>query len=66
MKIKDGVYLKEYDDGEFYIYVVCKGNVKHSQTIIDSNMFDFPYGVNGRLDDLLPTEDTLITYLGNL
>lgn len=71
MKLKNGLYLKEYENGYFYIYIVKNGQCRHSNA--GSNFGDCehfnPEGYLSSLEleeALKETSRVKVTYIGGL
>ena len=68
MKIKDGLYLKEYEDGAFYLFIVRGDDIRHSAGALLSSILSPHYinGISASPCDLTPKSDRLITFLGSI
>ena len=68
MRLKDGLYLKEYcyPCEEFYFYIVKGDDIQHNYAYMTNNNYDFTGGLQSTKEWLYPDKNCLITYLGNI
>jgi len=61
-KLKDGWYLKEYEDGTVYMYLVEKGNVLHNISWLDGGFC--PAFSDDLMEFEYHSQEFQVTYLG--